>query len=244
MEKKKFEATALNRLMEALSGEGAKLVAHDDRPDGIVDFNGKRVGVEVRNILESAEKTGSAVKQFEAEQDLAIGRAREIYGDGPSLQVSVDFQQGEFRKKDRDRIANDIAKIVSELSVDMQYLERREWEPDPRSWHAHLNSVRVTRVDKGVWYRPLTGYMNCDVKKLIEHAVAEKEKLVPKYLEKCDECWLLIVADWQSTAAFHEFDQSAPELFRVTSSILKRIYLDDRSQITDLMELEVIKRFN
>jgi hypothetical protein len=67
-----------------------------------------------------------------------------------------------------------------------------------------------------------------DTRELFQNDIREKARLLPRYLERCDRCWLVLAADAARPSSFIEPNQAS--LAHTYESPFERTYFLDCSQ--------------
>lgn len=170
------------------------------------------------------------VQESEQIKIVDVARKRYISRDGVPLYVSVRFNNYRLSKLNRRHMAEAIAELV--YCNQPAAGESFDWESRD---HPHgtcpecLSALRVRRFKDGrkhFWTTPRSGAINAGVRDTAENAVRLKESKLTQYFQKCDECWLLLVADWERGVSFFEWSDGLEDLrFRTDFS---RIHFLDR----------------
>jgi len=229
-------------------------------PDLIYVRNGgHRIGIEVTKIFEhnspdqklEQEKTPVAddrkgTNQSKAAHDAEVlqlvNRARQLFIEqgGPPLHVSIRCNNQSVKRKDRDVNAKWIADWLLSNLPEVDKPTEWSWVDSVfGSFPPCLSSIYVLMLASSTehfWNKPLSYFVNPDLLSALEYAKAVKEPKLSKYESEFDECWLLIVADWEggaSSACFEITDDLKSVKLR---SAFHRIFLLDKlnSRVAEL----------
>ena len=188
---------------------------YSDFPEGIIcdkgespDFliTGKTVvGIEVTELHQSTLIANAPLKQQEAERRIIVNMAQEICEnhDVVPLYVSVSFSDAPIRKNERKRLANQVADIIKSNTpkAGTYTWVENNWTEESIIAIEEIFISRYANPTKHHWYSDESGLVQENCIREIQNRLDEKNAKIHEYLEKCDECWLLIVGTGSSLSA-------------------------------------------
>ena len=207
---------------------GIKLEIDDDRdlkerPDFLVRFQGRLLGVEVAELQIDRDRgpvAGSALQMEASLQGAVLSRAKQLYFERASrpLNARVAFRAGlsqSLKKAVRRHVAQQLAGALLELELEPFERQRLDAYTDPPV-PAPISFVHTLglpgeaiprwQVISSGWSRP---FQASDVAPLL----AEKNRLIAAYREAVQENWLLLVADGsRPPGMFQAPDQGSVDL--------------------------------
>jgi hypothetical protein len=170
---------------------------NSERPDFLILAETQRkIGIEHTQVFKAGGGTKSPQQGIEATKEEITVAARRFSErlSSPPAHVSLFFNLGRpLKTKARVEIAQAVAQVVH----DKMPPEGQSIELGPSSQLIAVDSILISRVhpvDRHVWGWPEFGFARTDAIALLEGAINEKAKRLHDYLDRCDECWLLIVA--------------------------------------------------
>jgi hypothetical protein len=182
-------------------------ITHSESPDFRVNVTDRVIGVEVTQLFKprSGRDIESAQERILEE---ACQRAEEQRL--PPANVSLFFcLRRPLDTAARSRIANAVVRVVAEqMPRDGESVELERAPGQPRE----VDLILINRVHcraPGRWQLGLEfGADERDAANVIQERIATKAKRISSYLEFCNECWLLLVADSFRTSGRLAFDDS------------------------------------
>ncbi len=231
-------------------------LTYSDKPDLIINLDGKEIGIEHTRIYRAADPTSGLEPHAQlAVQHRIVDSARKEFSTSSSskLWLLVSFEDvTTYKMRESQAIASLLARVVNEAIAHVTY------QPGTITWH-QLESWQfqhhgldfpkgIRQIDfqivndnpKLELWGPAYAYMVPHLAATrIKERISEKEKRIQDYLSKCDEVWLLIVIDTGVPSNHFEADEEllATE-FRTSFS--KVILL--RSFHTEIFELKIIDK--
>lgn len=159
------------------------------------------------------------LQAIERSQSDLVGQAQELYElQGlPPLLVSFFFHSrgGTVKKERRLELARDLARICA---------ERLPATPGPcltiergprlnQNLPEEISFILVQRIERGrgSWTCSEGGMVHQDARKLLQERIDEKAGKLLTYRERCDGCWLLLVAEAHNPSSFIEPDAASLE---------------------------------
>ncbi len=178
------------------------------------------LGVEVTTLVLDSPKSAAPLAAIRAAQTKCLLNAKKLAEEEglEPVEVQVNF------RSDYEPI--DVEYASREL---FEYVKRRLGEiDDSQCWHEyetglkyckwiciHLGTTNGTRwLDYHRFDRIYMNWMDVDPIDAIQACINSKQQKIHRYLEKCNECWLLIGAD----------ECTAPEAVAVTDKTIKNVF--------------------
>jgi hypothetical protein len=201
-----------------------------EAPDFIVDFEGRRIGLEVTELFIDGDG-----RSLQPQARTSIGnriamRARSRYEQlgGKPLHVSIGLTLGnELRSVNRDELAESLAQFL--LALDPPLDQFVSWRPsyqnDPLPAEVHyLHILAVPSWSMAHWHVPESGWVAPLEEVVLQAAVDEKAAKLSDYHRAAAEIWLLIaVKGWSASQLFEIRSNLRPE--RVSSPFFRTYYL-------------------
>jgi hypothetical protein len=201
-DKKALERFFLNEVAAIYSDFPSGTFADTELPDFLVSSACQVTGIEIVNYVRGQDRVGSDHRRNEMLwQKIANDARREFESDhSDSLMVHFLWHSDRYpRKADVPAIVTSAAKIIAE-HMPQNIFESTRIAGNKLSstpLHAFVSSVHVTRVRKrrqASWSYINAGLISVSANEL-QQSIASKNTKVPEYLQRCDEVWLLIIAD-------------------------------------------------
>lgn len=181
-------------------------VTYSDDPDFRVDVGGRIIGVEVTRLFKPEGKQdveSTKERIFEA----ACRKAQEQKL--PPADVTMFFTlHGSLNSAARSRIADAVVRVVAEQmpaegeTIDLVGCPGQPPEVDL------IIANRIHCCAPGRWLWNEGGKVEKDVAHVVQEAIDGKAERLSSYLERCSECWLLLVADSFRAPSKLAFDNS------------------------------------
>jgi hypothetical protein len=128
-------------------------------------------------------------------------------------------------KADRDTIANGLFELVSKnLPISDAPLILEVWrQPNhPLPWIRSVRLFRTAFLTKHHWSVPDSGWVQMDFIPELQRTINEKNRKHARYRQRCDECWLLIVASGGRPSGL--FEPSAETKNHLYQSLFERTF--------------------
>ena len=206
--KKRAERFFLERFVEA-SGLSAEVVEERERPDFLIRFEGRLVGVEVTRMLVSHDANGLLPQAQESISDRIVSRARHIYESSGACpaHVSVCFsQRHELRQINRDSVAQELSVLVADMNL--AEWKRVDWRPGRSGLLADVisfvHALGVPERTMAHWTVARAGWVAPVSVDALQSRVDEKAKRLSSYGNELKEIWLLIFADGMKPSQLFE----------------------------------------
>jgi hypothetical protein len=179
-------------------------VTHDDSPDFLVEFSDRIVGVEITQLFRP--ESGRVI---EGTQERILEEACRKAQDQnlPAAHVTLFFNLREPPDTAaRRRIADAVVGVVAARMPPAGESVALEGVPgQPRE----VDLIAVNRVHcgpHGRWTWLEAGAIDGNAICVVQKAITQKSERLSSYLERCHECWLLLVADSFRTSGRLAFD--------------------------------------
>ena len=184
-------------------------VEQGDRPDiRVVSSDGSTIGIEVTELLHSAQPNGDSLQAQESLSNRIVRRAQMLY---EKLQrepviASVHFDPAyNLHKADVPRLAKALEKLVGrnlpevgEMAEEQYNWLNREYFPE------EIHSILLHRFEgqaENFWNAGGGTYVPALRPEELSSIVAKKSSRVGDYRKSCDKLWLLIVANGVTLAS-------------------------------------------
>ena len=198
-EQKKEESEYLNSFRCFCTDFPNGDITAGETPDFIVESDGYRVGIEITRIFRQDGRSKTALQSIEAARNRITALAKKCATEMgvPPRGVTLFFNWTLPLYRDREAsIAGAVAQTVHDnlpSPDDSADLECRYGSIQPREVDQILIH-RVHPVEGFDWKWMEASRRVEDAVRYISDAIARKSKIIRACLEKCDQCWLLIVA--------------------------------------------------
>jgi hypothetical protein len=174
-----------------------------ERPDALINIDGRIVGVEVTTVVEASARRPIAAQQWRAESIRIIARAQKIYEEQHpeplvvNLELHHDWRPG---KVDASTLAQELAATVRRAALLLDQPRPFERPGDPitqREPHPALSSLYVNRLSSspGHWAPTFAGGIFSASAADIRATVEKKEVELDIYRAATPAVWLLIDCD-------------------------------------------------
>ena len=182
-----------------------------ERPDFLTSSDSRITGIEVVNYVRGQHSGGSDHRRNEVLwQQITDEARRKFESNNPDpLMVHFSWYSNRYpRKAEVPAIAANVAEVV-ERHVPKTIFARTQISGDDfihTLAHTYLDSIHVTKVRNArqtIWAPIGAGFISVSAPELQGISTSKGYK-VRQYLQKCDEVWLLIVADGRYTSSTGE----------------------------------------
>lgn len=197
---KSEEVYCVEQMRNALGGTPAGTLEPGDEPDVCVLSDKRRIGIEVTEIHQDATPDDVPRRLQESERAQVAARAGSLAQASamPILNVAVHFNDSvPVRKGDRDTIVNGLIDLVSKNLPDSDGSVTVEvWQQANNAlpWIRSVRLFRAAFLTKHHWSVPSSGWVQMDFISELQRIIDAKNSKHGRYRQRCDECWLLIVA--------------------------------------------------
>ena len=194
----------LAHLEKALKLNGVRNYSIIDKdgesPDFLINIAGEIIGIEVTSIYRDFDDGNSA----KAQSDLPVitEEAVKAYNAKGGIPLVFSFSyDGKVAVSSRKSIAQELGELLYEytkknFSSGIDTIQQINVTQESDGSLSFVSSVFVQPTDHATAVGGITvsGFDTVPlVDSMIEEAVRKKEKLLPKYLQRCEKAWLLIV---------------------------------------------------
>lgn len=181
--------------------------SHPPCPDFLLDYNDKKVGLEITSLMNETDGDFS-LAQIRAAQNKCIRKARTRAEENnvPPLEVKAGFTSPS-RPIDVDSASTELYNYVISKIDDIpknKALDCKNMGLEYFNWirirsHILFNKVWLQLHD---WSRLDVCFVNINPYELLQKRIDDKQKKITGYLSCCEKCWLLIgVDEWTSPEA-------------------------------------------
>lgn len=178
-----------------------------ENPDFVWQGLNGLVGLEVTRLFKGVQKGEQPMQVQEAEQRRVVQLAQEIFEQRNTTCLDVMFSFGwtNFSKHNRMEAARRFAEAVESII------------PSPNSWTtleddssgdlilSQVSRIRVARfdvLDENCWTVSSFGFSQTNFISELQQRIDEKNSELHRYLKRCAQCWLLVVADGEGASSF------------------------------------------
>ncbi|MDH4201731.1 MAG: hypothetical protein OEV87_02425 [Phycisphaerae bacterium] len=213
-----------------------KIDRDGESPVFIIEYKEGKLGVEHTRLFKE-DGHPNALQTIEGFRREIVRHAKELCEkDVSPLLVNVWFTFNQKvpknRKSEIERIGGNIAELVRRWNKENPSKEYENLKP-----HLEVSEIFqmfIARSPKHYWsMEGCAVEQKCSIEKL-QKCIDEKNARYEKYLERCNECWLLIVVD-----VFKNSQSLVPNLTHRYESKFKRVFCLDASHRKQLQELYV-----
>lgn len=200
-------------------------IVETEEPDFLFDLNSTMIGAEVTELyLPSSPDAALPEQARENEERMIVEMARQqaIQKRVPSQLLQLRLSRNCLTKEQRHSVAAEICDFVAKNFAHPGKAKSFEYGDLPRSIvHITLYGQRDT---PHTWNGQCSGWMISNFATGFQNAIDKKELLRKKYLSRCDEVWLIMVAthsggssfiEWSPELAVHQFCTEFKRVFFV-----------------------------
>jgi hypothetical protein len=191
-------------------------IEQGETPDAIIRSGGYRTGIEITRVYIDKATKRDSLQSRETGMNNITRDAEQIFNERNSISIYVDlhFNRNWKPNKRRDReIARSVAETVLAQAARLPDGESRWVHYTLHSGHPiEVDLIWISRIsDFGTnrWNWREAGEPVNDVRHLIQAAIDNKQERLAACLQKCDECWLLVVAPSCTPAGMVHADESS-----------------------------------
>jgi len=213
--KKPRERAHLEAFRRAYSGFPSGVICETEEPDFVVQTPADTLGIEHTEFhWDEGNGVGSERKAQESQQEKIVNAAVRLYESRnlPSVIVRIHWHPGVQLSRRRVRelrpqLADVVAAHLPKTSPSVWINAEEEWGSLPDA----IMTVGITRLGdptENQWVSTRGGWVPQLGMTDLERRNAEKESRLAAYRSRCDEVWLLIVADGRAPSSFGEFPEA------------------------------------
>jgi hypothetical protein len=229
-DKKAIERLFLERFREVYSDFPPGQIVESESPDFLVCGPSRTIGIEIERYVSGQGPTGSPEREQEMIRDRILQTARtkyEVLGLPPLWVVCFWYPGITIDWNSCSLLGSALAQIIAR-SIPQTVPGKSEVRPEDLEGTVLeyivvcVDIMRYPSVTQNAWGNCEAGCIGVDESE-VQLAIRLKEPKASEYLKKCDEAWLLIVADGShisSTASLDTQDYSATHETRFSRVIL------------------------
>jgi hypothetical protein len=185
-----------------------------ESPDFLFQSESKLLGIEITDFVRRVKRDSPlSLRTVENLHAMVALQAKAIFEAKYDIPLWIALHWDDrfrFSKKDVPRVASQLIDVIE------KDIPREIYEGTSFNWDSHgdfpifeaLHRISVRRLKdrtKGVWAEVESGFIGGTIAD-IQEIVDAKEPKVQSYLTKCDEVWLLIIADGTHISSTLDFD--------------------------------------
>lgn len=220
------EKWQIKRFLELLELVPDAEIEYSDRPDALVSWDGRVIGIEHTRLLRPCEE-GSDLRAFEAITGRIVERAQDLAEDRgvKPLYVFVHFDERvRLFSRDIETNAQAIAEIVCQHEPPNEsgvIVEKWRFQLYGLSFPSSVKHIRIDHQEAWhgpLWQVPWSAGLPPLTHSFVQDRIREKEKRLPVYRRSCDQVWLLLVVEgfapsgtWDLRS--FDYDQPIPATF-------------------------------
>tara|TARA_R110002073_G_scaffold299268_1_gene466190 strand:+ start:7728 stop:8426 length:699 start_codon:yes stop_codon:yes gene_type:complete len=169
-----------------------------EEPDFILTLNGQAIGIEVTDLfIESSSVSPLPEQALENEERFVVNGALELARKNriPPQLLQCRLSRHFLGKQNRQRLVRLLYEwVAANYAQPMEVVAGHE-----RGLPREIYSVMLCglKSEDHKWNGSCSGFVCDEFSQGFETAINKKTKLLPKYLHKCDTCWL-VTAAWQN----------------------------------------------
>jgi len=202
IEQKRVERTFMVGFLNARGqGELIQFLKDDERPDFLIENGDKTLGIEVIQLLEGSNSTGDKRVKIEGGWADVISELDRVWKTNglPKVEVSLIFSnETHVPGKKIESLVERIMKVVKENLPNEDEDKTFENDGTIDGFPEEITNLSILRC-KGFktsnWDYVDGSWGIILESKMIQRCIDKKEMKRSDYIEKCDEVWLLIVAN-------------------------------------------------
>ena len=214
MADKSREEFYLTKLRQALPDFANVQAKRSESPDFIFDQGGRRKGLEITVFHLPAQKGKKTHQETVSLRRRVVNTAERLHAaaGGPALYLHAIFSEHvRLRKAVVHDLAKELARMVLQSPVPSS-IEDGAFHISPNQLPPEFGKVwlhaSIDGQDK-LWQPGVGGWVAPIGPEHIAEVIREKNRLVGRYRESCEEVWLLIVHDIFTGAAQSELTKTA-----------------------------------
>ena len=202
---------------------------HKEKPDFLFCSRNPALGIEVTRIYQDAPDGAPSLQSQEREWDLIVQAAQRLAEDDslPPLLVDVYFsKQQPLGKRDRSPTASALFWLIKKHGPSTEghtTLENLgQLSPEFPNAVEALSIWNFRPLTSHLWQVGDAGIVSEEFAPKLQSAINGKHAKLPAYRKKCQECWLIVVADWRGPSGFFEISDKVSH--HVFDSQFERVY--------------------
>jgi hypothetical protein len=247
-DKKTLERFFLDEFIAIYPDFPSGAITETERPDFLVQGESHVTGIELVRYVRGQGKGygGSAFRRNETLRQQIADEARREFESSHSDPLMVHFlwRSGpHLRKADVPDIAASAATIVGQhvpqtLFGRIRIAGNELLDKVLEEFVSTISVMRVRNKQQALWSSIDAGFVSVPANELQE-LLASKNAKVPKYLQRCDEAWLLIVAEGGHISSTAELPEDVRH-YHFRSRFHRVLFLDRTNrQVTTLTAIDL-----
>ena len=210
---------------------------HSDKPDVIIDLDGKTVGVEITNFY---TKDGSDITSEQRQNPMrekVVQDAQALYDNKNGIEIHFGFNTIE-----------NMGGLAAKISDFVGIIDGVETKTIRRALYSHIPELNFVYLnpepyDDAKWKVKVCANLGlCNPTQLLQ-IISKKEQKIKEY-KKCDEYWLLVVINFIDIAQDQEI--SNVDFRGVVSEGFKKVFVYKTAyeQIIEFSNGSILKHFD
>ncbi len=194
-----------------------------ESPDYIIFTADKKIGLEITTLVLDPSNSHHSLASIRSAQNKCLKKAKILAEQSVLCPIKVEVQfRSNYAAINVDDAANELAEFIKQNLSEID---------DTRTWHFYESgliyskwiSIRLGVINGHKWLnehrfeRNHLNWMTINPVSEIQARINEKQSKISRYLQICDECWLLIGVD----------EWTAPEAVAITEEIQNHVFLGD-----------------
>ena len=177
-----------------------------ESPDFLGKYKNKILGIEITEVYSQKENNGEPPRVHEIRKQTVVDGALKLALKNKLPPLHVHIIMSDTIPKRRcafltDYLFNTVKENIPNYGEKLRLADTLIM---PEEFHC-ISISNYEYFTKPCWYCSETAFGYADFFEDIKIRLGEKERKLDKYLKKCDECWLIIVALGISGSTFYEF---------------------------------------
>lgn len=216
---KEQERAIVERLLSSIRDAPSGTLVPGEAPDFTMRAGDAQIGIEVTELYEQRGEGNEAAAEFH-QVNVVIKQAQELaHRRGvPAAFVTVHFAVRAISKRRTSGLAAELVDIVAAAMPSAgESRTIQQTYTQPPALPAELDDIEIMRLEDGLphsWTQIDAGFARNDLLSHLQECIDGKSKKYPGYLERCDECWLVIYcSDLPGVAFFAPDDSLAAQRF-------------------------------
>ncbi len=206
---KEFEQKTLNLFRDLLPLKDISKVTSDEAPDFLVTINNNVLGIEITELYQPPPDDGIYIQQQEILKSRIVIFSQKILDneDLPAIEIYVSFNDSHWLNIDTKRFkltgkhVKEFPKLITNLikeNIPEEGDAINLYAVDNDELPIQINSLKISR--HGFYSKPCIntskgGIVPSLSSEYLQSIITGKNNKLANYLEKCDDCWLLISTD-------------------------------------------------
>lgn len=232
IQKEKLEAFHFNLFKKCCSDFPIGKVVHLDAPDFLIHTTDGILGVEHTSLYHESRTNVAPLQSIEGTQGKILKKAKIICLAKKILPINVkvlfktkkifensNLETINFKRAEIDHISKKLSSCIIEYYT--QNLDIKE-SLNSSELNCKIEGIDKVYVNLGIhkgqrllethrWQSISSGFVHQNFVKEIQERINDKNKKYCNYLEKCEECWLLIIADRSNPSQSFQINQATEQ---------------------------------